>query len=246
MTRPLISVVIPAYNAAPFLAATLTSVFAQSHRPLEVILVDDGSTDDTLAIARGWTPLLRIHHQANAGPAAARNRGIEIAQADYLAFIDADDTWLPGRLTRHLAILEGRPELDIVLGLVRLDYAGSTLRFRNDQPVIALFSFGAGLFRRHAFERAGLLSEDLRNSEDADWFMRARDKGANWLMEDEPVLTYRRHGANMTERVPLEKSEIFRVLARAAARKRAGAGAERPDQLTERRTAMTLAGKAEA
>lgn len=246
MTRPLISIVIPAYNAAPFLAATLTSVFAQDHRPIEVILVDDGSSDDTLAIARGWTPALRIHHQANAGPAAARNRGIEMAGADYLAFIDADDTWLPGRLTRHLGILESRPDLDMVLGLVRLDYEGAGLRFRIDRPVMALFSFGAGLFRRRAFERTGLLSEDLRNSEDADWFMRARDKGANWLMEDETVLTYRRHGANMTEGLPLEKSEIFRVLARAAARRRAGTGAERRDLLTERRPAMTGLGKAEA
>jgi glycosyltransferase involved in cell wall biosynthesis len=246
MTRPLISIVIPAYNAAPFLAAALTSVFAQDYRPMEVILVDDGSSDDTLAIARAWTPALRVRHQANAGPAAARNRGIEMAGADYLAFVDADDTWLPGRLGRHLGILESRPELDMVLGLVRLDYEGAGLRFRSDRPVMALFSFGAGLFRRRAFERAGLLSEDLRNSEDADWFMRARDNGANWLMEDEPVLTYRRHGANMTERLPLEKSEIFRVLARAAARKRAGTGAERRDLLSERREIVMAARRVES
>jgi glycosyltransferase involved in cell wall biosynthesis len=79
MERPLISVVIPVYNAAPFLAEALTSVFAQDHRPIEVIVVDDGSTDRSLAIAKAWSPALRILQQENAGQAVARNRGIERA-----------------------------------------------------------------------------------------------------------------------------------------------------------------------
>lgn len=236
MSEPLISVVIPAYNAAAFLAPTLASVFAQDHRPIEVILVDDGSTDDTLAIAKRWSPALRVCHQDNAGPSAARNRGIAMAQGDYLAFIDADDTWLPGRLQRHLAILTARPDLDMVLGLVQLDYDAGADRvlFRSDKPAIAFFSFGAGLFRRELFQRVGPLSEDLRNTEDADWFMRARDCGANWLVDQQPVLSYRRHGANMTEQLPLPKSEVFRVLARAVARKRAGAGEAEPALFSDR------------
>ncbi len=238
MTAPLISIVIPAFNAAPFLAGTLASVFAQDHRPIEVILVDDGSSDDTLARAKAWLPPLRIHHQVNAGPSAARNRGIAMAAGGYLAFIDADDLWLAGRLTRQLALLERHPALDMVLGLVQLDYragkAETAARFRSDQPAIALFSFGAGLFRRHVFEHVGLLSEDLRNTEDADWFMRAREAGATWLLEDQAALIYRRHGANMTERLPLAKSEVFRVLARAAARKRAGAAPHDLRRLTDK------------
>jgi glycosyltransferase involved in cell wall biosynthesis len=237
MSPPLISVVIPAYNAAAFLAPTLESIFAQDHRPIEVILVDDGSTDDTLAIARQWSPALRVCHQPNAGPSAARNRGIAMAEGAYLAFIDADDTWLPSRLTRHLAILNERPALDMVLGLIQLDYGTElgALRFRSDNAAISFFSFGAGLFRRALFQRVGPLSEDLRNTEDADWFMRARDHGASWLVDQEPVLVYRRHGANMTEQLPLPKSEVFRVLARAVARKRAGAGESEPVLFSDRR-----------
>jgi glycosyltransferase involved in cell wall biosynthesis len=238
MTAPQISIVIPAFNAAPFLADTLASVFAQDHRPIEVILVDDGSSDDTLACAKAWLPPLRIHHQVNAGPSAARNRGIAMAAGDYLAFIDADDLWLAGRLSRQLALLERDPALDMVLGLLQLDYrageAEPAARFRSDQPAIALFSFGAGLFRRRVFERVGLLSEDLRNTEDADWFMRAREAGATWLLEDQAALIYRRHGANMTERLPLAKSEVFRVLARATARKRAGAAPHDLRRLTDK------------
>lgn len=237
MSPPLISVVIPAHNAAAFLAPTLASVFAQDHRPIEVILVDDGSTDDTLAIAKSWSPALRVCHQDNAGPSAARNRGIAMAEGEYLAFIDADDTWLPGRLHRHVAILTERPDLDMVLGLVQLDYGAGedALRFRSDEPAIALFSFGAGLFRRGLFQLVGPLSEDLRNTEDADWFMRARDCGANWLVDQQSVLVYRRHGANMTEQLPLPKSEVFRVLARAVARRRAGASGPEPVLFSDRR-----------
>jgi glycosyltransferase involved in cell wall biosynthesis len=206
-----------------------------------VIVIDDGSTDSTLAITQAWVPAVRAIHQANAGPAAARNRGIEIAGGAYLAFNDADDRWTPGRLVRQLAILESRPDLDLVMGLVEMEYPAqapaNAARFRSAQDQIALFSFGAGLFRRRVFQRIGPLSEDLRNTEDADWFMRAREGGAAWLVENEPALIYRRHGTNMTERLPLAKSEVFRVLARATARRRARPAGDGPalDRLSDRR-----------
>ncbi len=225
MERDLISVVIPVFNAEAYLAETVASILAQDYRPLEVIVVDDGSSDRSLAVAEKLRPAVCVLHQANAGPSAARNRGIEISQGRYLAFCDADDLWAPGRLSRQYGVLQREPELDMVLGLTRIYYQpGSGARegqFRPDEEGLPLFSFGAGLFRRALFERAGLLSEDLRHAEDADWFMRAREKGARWLIENSVAQTYRRHGANMTERLPPGKSEVFRVLARAAARQRA-------------------------
>jgi glycosyltransferase involved in cell wall biosynthesis len=240
MERDLISVVIPVFNAEAFLAETVASILAQDYRPLEVIVVDDGSSDGSLAVAEKLRPAIRVLHQPNAGPAAARNRGIELAQGSYLAFSDADDLWAPGRLARQHGVLQREPRLDMVLGLTRMQYrpdAGDhAARFRSDEEAIVLFSFGAGLFRRAIFERVGLLSEDLRNTEDADWFMRAREKGAEWLIENSVAQTYRRHGANMTERLPLERSEVFRVLARAAARQRArGEDPARYERLSDRR-----------
>jgi glycosyltransferase involved in cell wall biosynthesis len=224
MEPPLISIVIPIYNAAAFLDETLASVFAQDYRPIDVIAVDDGSTDDSLAIAQSWRPALRLLHQANAGAAAARNRGIEAARGAYIAFIDADDLWPEGKLQRQVGVLQARPDLHFVMGRVDLDYLASVgdspLLFRDPGQTIALFLFGAGLFRRSLFDRAGLLSEDLRNSEDIDWFMRAREAGASWLLGEDVGLIYRRHGANLTARLPLGKTEIFRVLARSAARRR--------------------------
>ena len=243
MDRDLISAVIPVFNAEAFLAETVASILDQDYRPLEVIVVDDGSSDGSLAVAEKLQPAIRVLHQANAGPAAARNRGIEIAQGRYLAFSDADDLWAPGRLVRQYAVLQREPKLDMVLGLTRMHYQPGidhAVRFRSDEEAIALFSFGAGLFRREIFERVGLLSEDLRNAEDADWFMRAREKGAEWLVENSIAQTYRRHGANMTEHLTRAKLETFRVLARAAARQRErGRAPARYDRLSDRREGKT-------
>ena len=100
---PTVSVVIPCYNGAAFLRETLDSVLAQTHAPLEVIVVDDGSTDDSAAIAESYGPPVRVIRQRNQGESVARNRGIDEARGDWIAFIDSDDVWKPGKLERQLA-----------------------------------------------------------------------------------------------------------------------------------------------
>lgn len=97
-TPPMISVVIPAYNAEKTIAATLESVLAQSFPPHEVIVVDDGSKDGTPAVVESFAPRVRLVRQANAGPSAARNNGIRSASGDWIALLDADDTWHPDKL----------------------------------------------------------------------------------------------------------------------------------------------------
>ena len=220
MGVPGVSVVLPVFNGARFLADALTSIVAQEVQALEVIVVDDGSTDESFAIAEAWRPPLRTLRQPNAGPTAARNRGIEIAQGELIAFLDADDLWLAGSLRRHCAILDSWPELDFVLGPGRVEHAerSAAARFRSAEESIAIFSFGAGLFRRRAFDRVGLLSEDLRNAEDTDWFMRARDAGLDWLPIEDVGLVYRRRQGTASR--PLPASQVFQVLARASARRR--------------------------
>ena len=107
--EPLVSVIIPAFNALETLAATLASVRAQTHVNLEIIVVDDGSRDDTALLARRIAeddPRIRVLRQANAGVAAARNHGIQEAHGQYLAFIDADDLWAPTKIAAQMAALE--------------------------------------------------------------------------------------------------------------------------------------------
>ena len=89
-----VSVVIPCYNAAPWLRETIESVLAQTHPVLEVIVVDDGSTDQSAEIAESFGPCVRVVRQSNQGESIARNNGIDLARGDWIAFIDADDIWL--------------------------------------------------------------------------------------------------------------------------------------------------------
>ena len=100
--NPSVTVVIPCFNAAPFLRATLESALNQSHAPCEVLVIDDGSTDQSAAIAASYGPPVRVISQANQGESVARNRGIEEARGSWIAFLDSDDLWMPEKLERQL------------------------------------------------------------------------------------------------------------------------------------------------
>src|ERR1017187_10588057 len=99
MTNPLVSVIIPAYNAAHFLPNAVASVRRQSYEPLEILIVDDGSRDDCARVAAELGETVRYVRQEQAGPAAARNRGLELAQGEFIGFLDADDEWPEQKLS---------------------------------------------------------------------------------------------------------------------------------------------------
>jgi len=111
---PLVDVIVPAYNAARFLRAAIDSALAQDGPPLRVIVVNDGSTDDTEAIARAYGDPVVVVSQANRGLPGARNRGIAESTAPYLALLDADDVWKPGKIARQVAVLDAHPEVGFV------------------------------------------------------------------------------------------------------------------------------------
>src|SRR5262249_11794648 len=115
VSAPRVSVVIPAYNAARTLEATVASALAQTVSDLEVVIVDDGSGDETLAVARSLAdPRIRVLSQPEGGAAAARNTGLEAATGRYVALLDADDLWLTDKLERQLAMLEAEPEVQAI------------------------------------------------------------------------------------------------------------------------------------
>src|SRR5580700_8639860 len=97
-TAPTISVVIPAYNAARFVGSAIESALAQTSTPLEVLVIDDGSRDDTAAVVQQYAAPVGLLRQSNGGPASARNHGVRVARGEWIAFLDADDTWLPQKL----------------------------------------------------------------------------------------------------------------------------------------------------
>lgn len=113
---PLVTVVLPVYNAAGTVAQALDSVLWQGYARLDIIVVDDGSTDDTLKVLAPYSQAIRVLHQVNQGPAAARNLALQHALGEYIAFIDADDVWLPGKLHVQVAYLTWHSEIDAVFG----------------------------------------------------------------------------------------------------------------------------------
>lgn len=193
-TDPLISVVVPAFNAAAYIDDCLRSILTQRGAfQLEVICVDDGSDDDTAARA-GAHPGVRVLRQANAGPSAARNRGIATARGEFIAFLDADDLWPADRLASQLTLLDTHPDVDLVCGDCALfdgsetllesffDDAGLDLAFWGDpvrvlDPFAKLFQLnylatGALLIRRACLARAGGFDETMRLVEDLELWLR--------------------------------------------------------------------------
>lgn len=116
LDAPLVSVILPAYNARAYIAQAVASVLTQDYANLELLVVDDGSTDGTAEHPALQDERIRILQQTNAGPAAARNLGLAQAKGDLIAFIDADDLWLPGKLTTQVSYLQTHPDVSIVFG----------------------------------------------------------------------------------------------------------------------------------
>ena len=114
MFKPSISVIIPTYNSAVFLPEALQSVLSQTFLPQDVIVVDDGSTDDTEDVLEPFRRHIHYIRQENQGPAVARNRGIAEAKGDLIAFLDADDVWVPEKLERQVNVLIENPRIGLV------------------------------------------------------------------------------------------------------------------------------------
>jgi glycosyltransferase involved in cell wall biosynthesis len=188
----------PAFDEEAFIGEALDSVLAQSYDPIEVIVVDDGSRDRTAEIAAAHPVcLLRRAHQ---GDPAARNAGLALARGDYWTTFDADDLMPPERIARQVALLEERPELDIVLGLTEAFVTPGQPRPAHYNPAWDDGPFpacsGTVLGRRSVLDLVGPFDETLPVASDFDWLARARDAGVSAGHIDEVCLRYRIHGAN--------------------------------------------------
>ncbi len=204
---PLISVVLPVYNGEKFLRGTIQNIQAQRYSPLEIIVVNDGSTDSTENIALSLQDEIKYLYQENQGPAAARNHGIQVASGDLIAFLDVDDLWGDKILTKMALCLQQNPSFDIIQGLIlqKVWKARSTESLNQEAENRAFSSetyrfvnIGSSLYRKSVFERVGLFDSTLLYGEDIDWFLRAWEKRV-WKLEiEDVVLHYQRHEANMT------------------------------------------------
>ncbi len=196
-----VSVIIPAYNGENFIAGAIKNIREQNYASLEIIIIDDGSTDGTAEVIAGFKDTVRYVYQPNRGPAAARNRGILMSSGDAIAFLDVDDLWSPNALHRHAGYLAANPSVDIVQGLIQ--------KMQFDKPSSSPYRFinlGSALYRKSVFDTVGLFDETLRYNEDTDWFFRAWEHNISKAVLDEVTLFYRIHNGNMTNGVNLPHS----------------------------------------
>lgn len=214
-TTPAVAVILPLYNGRRFVLEALGSVRAQSWPALEIIVVDDGSSDDGAALVAAAFPEARLLCQANGGEAAARNRGIRESRADYVALLDQDDRWVPEKTSRQMALLQSDPQLDLVIGGQRLEAEGEEAQWvRRDllQRNMPGWVPGTLLARRRAFERIGLFREELRLGSDTDWFMRAQEHGLRSAALDDCVLLRRMHAGNASREAGPFQQALLRVV----------------------------------
>ncbi len=223
--RPLVSVIIPVHNGERYLAAALESVFAQTYEPTEVVVVDDGSTDGTAMVARGDPRVIYIY-QPNQGVPVARNAGIDRSTGELLAFLDADDLWVPEKLARQVDYLASHPEVSLTFTHQRLFLSSDTAevpawvrreQLGQDHPG---YVPSAMVVRRGVFETVGRFNPAYRIGEDSDWFFRARDAGVAMTVLPETLLLKRIHRTNLTSNVKDSQAELLAAVRASLARRR--------------------------
>lgn len=225
---PGVSVVIPAYNYERFLPEAIDSVLAQTYAPIEVIVVDDGSTDNTKAVVAAYGDKVRYVYQNNAGLSAARNTGIRNAKYDFLGFLDADDYWKPNFVARGMELFQ-QLSLDYAVvafqsqfvdefgkELTKKNFPEVTVGALNHRDVLLKNRFAADavLVRKTALLEAGFYDEKLRSSEDRDMWVRIGAKYPLYL-DTERLALIRRHGNSMSRNAGRMKSNICRVFEKA-------------------------------
>ncbi|MDW8322990.1 MAG: glycosyltransferase [Burkholderiales bacterium] len=225
MRKPLVSVVIPAYNAAWCVGKAIDSVLAQDFRDFELIVVDDGSTDQTPEILAVYGEAIRVIRKPNGGLSSARNAGIAAARGEYIAFLDADDWWLPAKLSKQLAYMQAQPELGFTSTAARVeDTQGRVLNLwgcaRWQGPFLSHLyganadvagSGSAVLARRELFARVGGFDEGLRSLEDIDMWMRLAAVSAYGCL-DEPLVVILRRPDSMSRNLEVMRSAALTVM----------------------------------
>lgn len=230
--RPRIHAVVTCYNVERFLDEALASVFSQTQPADTVTVVDDGSTDGTLALLARHGHRLNVVSRANGGIAAARNSGVACVADGLVAFLDGDDLWTPTSLECRLAAFLADPGLDLVYGTVRQFHSTETadgrMRTPHGEPLQARLA-GSMLIRRDLFVSVGLFDEAFRIGETIDWVARASESGARMASVEPVVLERRIHGENTVIKDRQRTGDYLRAL-KASINRRNTSSPTRPDR----------------
>ena len=224
VVTPRVSVIIPVYNGGRFLGEAIASVLAQTYGDWELIVVDDGSTEDVEPVIAPYGSRLRYVRQENQGVAVARNRGLELARGEFITFLDQDDWFEPDKLAVQVAALQESPHLGMVhSGWFVVDAEGrrlSTVNPREGIPELDLAAWllwkpvflGAMLFRRSGLEMVGGFDKTLEKTPDVALVLQLILKGCQGDWVSRPTVSYRQHPSNASRETRVQVRECEQIL----------------------------------
>lgn len=206
---PKVSVIIPTYNRAARISRAINSVLSQTFNDYEIIIVDDGSTDDTAQVLKQFNGKIKYIFQENQGSAVARNRGIQEARGEYIAFLDSDDFWVPEKLTEQVRILESHPKVGIVYSRMpiinekgeKIGMKPAGISGRNYQELLEDWGdlpTSTVVTRKECFEKAGLFDHNLQTMQDIDMWIRIAKYYDLYEIENKVLAYYCRHAQQIT------------------------------------------------
>lgn len=221
-SKPLLNVVIPIYNSGPYLREAIESILNQSYQPIEIIAIDDGSTDDSAEIVKSYKEI-RYFHQENLGPAVARNKGISIAQADYIGFHDADDICEKNRFECQMELLLNNSQLKLVYSRIQ-NFAEKNANVPSFLQTPELMKprmgfISSGVMHKTVFEQVGLFNPEIRIGEDVEWIIRANEKGICACTIPDVLIMRRLHENNISKDLSTGHRNLARILLAAIKRR---------------------------
>jgi glycosyltransferase involved in cell wall biosynthesis len=211
--KPLVSIIIPAYNSERYLAETIESVLAQTYRPIEVIVVDDGSMDQSADIARSYKEVHYIF-QANQGAAVARNKGLAAAQGAFIGILDHDDVCLPNYVDVQVGYLIEHPHIGYTICRMEnfVDPRVSLPPWGREIPLMMEQINFSLVARRAVFDLVGDFDPSYRIGNDFDWVARAKDLGIQMTILPQVLMRRRIHETNLSYETQTQRADLFRLV----------------------------------
>ncbi|MBD3345011.1 MAG: glycosyltransferase [Chitinivibrionales bacterium] len=228
LAPPMVSVVIPLYNGEMFIVECLESVFAQTEQPVEIVVVDDGSTDKSVEIVKSFGGNITLVSQKNGDVSAARNAGVEAAGGELIAFLDQDDLWEQCKLEKQIASFCREPEIDLVFtDLIKIGASGKRHRPKDRDRIarsltdrtlfktLALKNLlmpSAVMVKKESFTRAGYFDESFATCGDYEMWLRMAGMDMRFRYVPEPLTVYRYHGANESKKTELMNADRIKAV----------------------------------
>jgi glycosyltransferase involved in cell wall biosynthesis len=207
---PLLSIIVPVYNSELFIEETINKIYTQNYSPFELIIIDDGSTDNTAEIIKKNFPEALYYYQENEGHASAKNKGLKLCNGEFIIFLDSDDYWEENSLHILSDYLLKNPDILIVEGKIR-EFIKQNDEIQYISEAYYISSFGTSMFRKEVFNIVGFFDERLICATDIDWFIRAWENNIEKSRVDHNILNYRKHANSLTA-VNIDKQQYYVLL----------------------------------